>query len=288
MMTNTNHDPLLTGLAGLTADAPAGLLDRVAARRVRVPGPIGDLSVAFTDHGIAYVRLDAAEVDPRAERTTGPTTGPGTGRTTGRDTDPAAASDDGFADAFRRRFGRPLLPADRPPAGLLPALRSGTARDLRFDLRGLTTFQQDVLRAALTIPKGEVRPYAWIAGRIGRPRAVRAVGTALANNPVPVLIPCHRVTRADGVLGEYVFGPAAKERLLRVERVDIEELRSLAERQVFYLASDTTGVVCHPTCHNARRITQRHRHGFRTLADAEAAGYRPCRSCRPDGRPATA
>lgn len=267
MMTNTNHDPLLTNLAGLTADAPAGLLDRVAARRVRVPGPIGDLSVAFTDHGIAYVRLDADDADPNPA-----------------DPNPA----DAFAEAFRRRFGRPLLPADRPPAGLLPALRSGTSRGLRFDLRGLTAFQQDVLRTALTIPKGEVRPYAWIAGRIGRPKAVRAVGTALANNPVPVLIPCHRVTRTDGMIGEYVFGSAAKERMLRAERVDIQELRSLADRHVFYLASDTTGVVCFPTCHNARRITSRHRHGFRTLAAAEAAGYRPCRSCRPDGHPASA
>jgi O-6-methylguanine DNA methyltransferase len=248
MTTNDNHDPLLTELAGLAGEAPAGLLDRIAARWVRVPGPIGDLSVAFTDHGIAYVRLDA----------------------------------DGFADSFRQRFTRPLLPADRPPAGLLPALRTGKAGgDLRFDLRGLTAFQEDVLHAAQTIPKGEVRPYAWIARQIGRPKAVRAVGSALANNPVPVLIPCHRVTRSDGVAGDYVFGSAAKERLLRTEQVDLDELRSLARRQVFYVGSDTTGVVCYPTCHNARRITAAHRRGFHDLAAAEAAGYRPCRSCRP-------
>ena len=268
--TNANHDPLLAQLAGLAGDAPAGLLDRVAARWVRVPGPIGDLSVAFTDHGIAYVRLEAdrpAAAEPA-------------------DTHDNDDNDDGdFAGSFRRRFARPLLPADRPPAGLLPALRSGKSGGLRFDLRGLTPFQQDVLRAAQTIPKGEVRPYAWIAGQIGRPKAVRAVGSALAHNPVPVLIPCHRVTRSDGMTGDYVFGSAAKERLLRVERVDLDELRSLAGRHVFYLGSDTTGVVCFPTCHHARRITPAHRHGFRSLAAAEAAGYRPCRSCRPGAPP---
>jgi O-6-methylguanine DNA methyltransferase len=247
---NDDDDALLTGLAGLAGDAPTGLLDRIAARWVRVPGPIGDLSVAFTDHGIAYVRLDA----------------------------------DDFAASFRQRFARPLLPADRPPAGLLPALRSGRPgdlRELRFDLRGLTAFQEDVLHAAQTIPRGEVRPYAWIARQIGRPKAVRAVGSALGNNPVPVLIPCHRVTRSDGVAGDYVFGSATKERLLRTERVDLDELRALADRRVFYVGSDTTGVVCFPTCHNARRITPEHRHGFRTFTQAEAAGYRPCQSCSP-------
>jgi O-6-methylguanine DNA methyltransferase len=246
-MMTANHDPLLTGLAALSADAPAGLLDRVAARWVRVPGPVGELSVAFTDHGIAYVR----------------------------------AQDEDFAGAFRARFARPLLPAARPPAGLLPALRTGKAAHLRFDLRGLTEFQRAVLHAAQRIPRGEVRPYSWVARQIGRPKAVRAVGSALANNPVPVLIPCHRVTRADGVAGDYVFGPAVKERLLRAEEVDLDGLRALARRHVFYLASDTTGIVCLPTCRNARRITPEHRHGFRDLAAATAAGYRPCQVCRP-------
>ncbi|WP_049566753.1 methylated-DNA--[protein]-cysteine S-methyltransferase [Nonomuraea sp. SBT364] len=246
-MTHNASDPLLAGLAGLTVDAPAGLLDRVAARWVRVPGPIGEVSVAFTDQGVAYVH----------------------------------EGDDGFAGAFRERFARPLLPAARPPAGLVPALRTGRAATLTLDLRGLTPFQRDVLLAARDIPRGEVRPYAWIAARIGRPTAVRAVGSALAGNPVPLLIPCHRVIRSDGAPGQYVFGAEAKERLLTAEGVDLDRLRGLAHDRVFYLASDTTGVVCFPTCHNARRITPAHRHGFRTLPQARAAGYRPCRSCRP-------
>ncbi|MDP4501293.1 methylated-DNA--[protein]-cysteine S-methyltransferase [Nonomuraea turcica] len=248
----STEDRLLAGLAALAVDAPDGLLGRIAARWVRVPGPLGELSVAFTDQGVAYVHA-----------------GPG------------------FAEAYRARFAssaRPLLPAGvrgRPPAGLLPALRTGRASGVRLDLRGVSDFQRDVLEAARTIPRGEVRPYAWIAARIGRPRAVRAVGTALATNPVPLLVPCHRVTRSGGAAGDYVFGVAAKERLLLAEGVDLERLRRLAGERVFYLASDTTGVVCFPTCHNARRITPAHRHGFRTLAQARAAGYRPCRTCRP-------
>lgn len=244
-----NGDALLAHLAGLAVEPPAGLLDRIAARWARVPGPVGGLSVVFTDHGIAYVR--PATVD--------------------------------LADSFREQFGRPLLPADRPPPGLIPALRSGRAAGLRFDLRSLTEFQQDVLRVTQTIPKGELRPYAWIAQQIGRPQAVRAVGSALGRNPVPVLIPCHRVTRSDGSLGGYVFGPDFKEELLRSEAVDLDEVRELAAKDVLYLGSDTTQIVCFPTCHNARRITPSHRRGFRSLDEAVAAGYQPCQTCRPAG-----
>ncbi|MCW2916039.1 MAG: cysteine methyltransferase [Actinomycetia bacterium] len=58
-------------------------------------------------------------------------------------------------------------------------------------------------------------------------------------------------------------------------------MRELAGGNVFYLGSDTTGIVCFPTCRNARRITPEHRHGFRSVTQAEAAGYRPCLHCRP-------
>jgi len=249
----TDNDLLTTELAAMATDAPAELLDRVAARWVRVPGPLGDLYVASTDLGISFVRTDTAVQD----------------------------EDAAFAASFRKRFARPLLPATRPPAGLGPALRTGRAGALRFDLRGSTEFEQAVLRTALAIPKGQVRPYSWIARQIGRPRAVRAVGSALARNPVPVLIPCHRVTRSDGTIGDYVFGSEMKESLLRAERVNLEEVRALARAGFHYVGSDTTGIVCFPTCPHGRRITAAHRHGFRSIEAAEAAGYRPCQYCRP-------
>src|SRR2546425_10684195 len=80
---------------------------------------------------------------------------------------------------------------------------------MRFDVRGLTAFEQAVWRKTREIPRGEVRPYGWVAREIGRPAAVRAVGTALANNPIPYFIPCHRVVRTDGHIGNYGGGGAA-------------------------------------------------------------------------------
>jgi O-6-methylguanine DNA methyltransferase len=249
------HGPLARELAGLAADAPPALLDRIAARRAHVPGPLGDLQVAFTDHGVAFLRAGMGERE--------------------------------FTEAWRARFARPLLPADRPPAGLVPALRTGRLGGLALDLRGLSEFEAAVLAAAARIPRGQIRPYAWVARLAGRPKAVRAVGSALGRNPVPLLIPCHRVTRSDGALGDYVFGADAKERLLRAEDVDVDEVAGLARRGIRLVGSDTTGVVCYPTCGDARRITAGHRRGFRDLAAARAAGYRPCLRCRPgDAQPA--
>jgi O-6-methylguanine DNA methyltransferase len=99
-------------------------------------------------------------------------------------------------------------------AGLLTALRTGRAGRIPLDLRDLTPFAASVLAAAMTIPRGETRPYGWIARQAGRPRAVRAAASALAANPVPLLIPCHRIVKADGVAGGYVFGTPRKEALL--------------------------------------------------------------------------
>ena len=81
----------------------------------------------------------------------------------------------------------------------------------------LTPFQRLVYRATARIPKGQVRSYAWVARRIGRPRAARAVGNALNRNPFTPLVPCHRVVRTDGSLGGYAGGPEKKRRLLRRE-----------------------------------------------------------------------
>lgn len=247
------EDALIEELAALTADGPDNLFDRIAAHWVRVPGPVGELYVASTDHGIAYVRTSAAVHDDATE----------------------------FTTEFRQRFSRPLLAGGRPPAGLLPALHAHRVGKLRFDLRQLSEFERAVLLAVLSIPRGQVRPYAWVASQIGKPRAVRAVGSALGRNPVPVLIPCHRVVRSDGSLGDYVFTPPVKRALLDGEGTNIGELYELGRHGVHYLASDTTGVVCFPTCPNARRITEAHRQGFRSMRHAEHAGYHPCQHCRP-------
>lgn len=93
----------------------------------------------------------------------------------------------------------------------------GTAMDLPLDLRG-TAFQQAVWQALRSIPAGETRSYAQLAGMAGRPGAVRAAGSACGANALAVAIPCHRAVRTDGTLGGYAYGLNRKERLLEAER----------------------------------------------------------------------
>ena len=86
-----------------------------------------------------------------------------------------------------------------------------------LDLRTATIFQSAVWQATSAIPYGETRSYAWIARALGRPQAPRAVGQALGANPLPIVIPCHRVLASDGALGGYGGGLALKRRLLALE-----------------------------------------------------------------------
>jgi O-6-methylguanine DNA methyltransferase len=88
----------------------------------------------------------------------------------------------------------------------------------RIDLSCLTPFQQRVLRKIRTIPTGQVRSYQWVAKEIGAERAARAVGTALARNPIPLLIPCHRVVRSDGVWEYSGGGPSVKRAAVSTRR----------------------------------------------------------------------
>jgi len=88
-----------------------------------------------------------------------------------------------------------------------------------------TDFQNRVWDTIRQIPYREVRTYQWIADRIGRPKAVRAIGNAVGANPVSILIPCHRIVRSDGTLGGYGGGLERKRRLLTLEGHSIEQLR---------------------------------------------------------------
>ena len=88
--------------------------------------------------------------------------------------------------------------------------------EVPLDLRG-TPFQLDVWNALREIPFGQTRTYAEIGRAVGRPRAARAVGTANASNPIPLIVPCHRVIAAGGKLGGYAGGLAIKRRLLALE-----------------------------------------------------------------------
>jgi methylated-DNA-[protein]-cysteine S-methyltransferase len=260
-MTSAPHPSVTTALRRLRADAPVGFVDAVMDRLglhsgdrfVTVESPAGDLFVAFNDDGIRSV-LPAALFDGDAEL---------------------------FVAHHRRETGSPPVRAARPPAGLAAALRSGRATSLRYDLSGLTPFERAVLAKTLEIPAGEVRPYGWVAREIGRPRAVRAVGSALGRNPVPVLIPCHRVVRSDGHVGNYGLGVPMKRALLSAEGVDLDRLERLADAGVRFVGSDSTGVFCVPSCAHAQRIRTAHEVHFRSSSAALVAGFRPCGHCLP-------
>ena len=253
---------LESALARLRAvEAPAGIRPAVLRRTgladeyfgLMTPS-IGQAYVAYNERGISAVNVAASPAD--------------------------------FEAHFREDFGRTVVPADEPPARLQSAVREWLAGDRRhklaFDLRGLTDFERAVLLKALEIPYGQIRPYGWIAREIGHPKAVRAVGTALAHNPIPLLIPCHRVVRSDGQLGHYsLIADDTKRVVLASEGLEVDRLVKLARRGTRYFGSDTTHIFCFPTCRYGKRMQPRHQVMFNSEAQARAAGYRPCKVCRP-------
>ena len=89
--------------------------------------------------------------------------------------------------------------------------------ETRVDLSELTPFQQKVLAETVKVPAGRYTTYSQLAAKAGRPRAARAAGNALHDNPVAIIVPCHRVLRGDGTLGGYAGGLPAKEWLLKHE-----------------------------------------------------------------------
>ncbi len=103
-----------------------------------------------------------------------------------------------------------------------------------FDIALCPPFQKSVLLAEYGIPRGYVSTYGRIARHIGSPGACRAVGTALAANPFPVVIPCHRAVRSDGRIGGYQGGVEMKLELLRMEGVSIDRRGRVDLRKLFY------------------------------------------------------
>src|SRR3954469_24995510 len=254
-------DPMTeAALAGLREPAPpwlahatlvaVGLADDYAV----IESPVGPLRVAWNSRGVSEVS--------------------------------GAAADAAFEARFLARPRRVAHTRSAFPEDLARKIERRLAGDrhnrIALDLRGASEFERAVWMKALEIPRGEVRPYGWIAAEIGRPKAVRAVGTALGHNPVPLIVPCHRVVRSDGMIGQYSLGgPENKRTILTAEGADPDELESLARAGVRYFGSDTTRIYCMPTCSDARRVTDRHLRHFRSAGAAAAAGYRPCRHCRP-------
>jgi methylated-DNA-[protein]-cysteine S-methyltransferase len=135
-------------------------------------------------------------------------------------------SEDNFLHYLARvTKGKPQRSAEKVAAikkMLLVYLHGESKRiDIDVDLSGITPFQRRVLEETRKVPRGEVSTYAEIARRIGNPKAVRAVGQALRRNPVPIVVPCHRVISSDGSLGGYGGEMRSKRKvqLLKIEGV---------------------------------------------------------------------
>jgi methylated-DNA-[protein]-cysteine S-methyltransferase len=122
---------------------------------------------------------------------------------------PADQSAAAFEDMHLRRTGVKPVRGDIP-ASCVQAVRqaaAGRAFDaVPMDISCLAGFHKKVLKALQQVPRGEVRTYAWLARRVGSPKAARAVGNAMARNPIPILIPCHRVVPSTGGIGNYGLG----------------------------------------------------------------------------------
>ncbi|HVT42835.1 MAG TPA: methylated-DNA--[protein]-cysteine S-methyltransferase [Thermoanaerobaculia bacterium] len=187
-------------------------------------------------------------------------------------------------EEYCNRFGREAERGELPPEmreALRRTIGGGKSGRPEIDLSDLPQFEREVLEVLVKIPAGQVRSYAWVAREAGRPAAIRAVGNACARNPIPFVVPCHRVVPSSGGIGNYGFGPALKRALLAREGVIVDELDDLGERGFRYVASATTKIYCFPTCPDARRIRKAHRVSLRSEQEAARLGFRPCRRCRP-------
>lgn len=159
----------------------------VTIRWATVPTSLGDMLVAATDRGICRIAFDEDENAlttrfPKAEISPGGT-------------------------ALATLAAQVVAAVESPERD----------HNLPLDVRG-TAFQEAIWQALRDIPAGETRSYAELAAMAGRPGAARAAGSACGANHVPVLIPCHRVTKSDGAIGGYAYGPERKKALLARER----------------------------------------------------------------------
>jgi methylated-DNA-[protein]-cysteine S-methyltransferase len=172
---------------GLAAEAE-GLLD---VAYMTVDSPVGPLLLAATPKGLVRVAYDVEDHDRVLETLT-------------RQISPRVLRAPRRLDAAARELDEYFA-------------RKRRAFDLPLDLSLSRGFRQLVQRHLPEIGYGQTRTYGQVAELVGNPKAIRAVGTACATNPLPVVVPCHRVLKADGTPGGYVGGPAAKITLLRLE-----------------------------------------------------------------------
>ncbi len=191
---------------------------------------------------------------------------------------------DDFREQYSERYGRALEKAPIPEPlrkQVIDALHGAGGNKPAIDLSEGSELERSVAKALLSIPRGEVRSYSWLAQQVGKPKAVRAVANYVARNTLPFVVPCHRVVPAGGGVGKYGYGPKMKRDLLKREGVDVDQLDALARQHVRFIGSRTTKIFCCPTCRDARRIREENRVPFHDVEEATGKGFRPCRRCQP-------
>ena len=168
--------------------AEEGLLDVALGA---FESPVGELLLAVTPRGLAYVAFEEEERDELIERFA-------------RQLSPRILEHVASTDEVRRQLEEYFAGAR-------------TRFELKLDRRLMRGIARDVLSATARVPFGRTTTYGALAERIGRPRASRAVGNALGSNPIPIVVPCHRVLRTGGDVGGYAGGPSRKRALLTLE-----------------------------------------------------------------------
>jgi O-6-methylguanine DNA methyltransferase len=195
-------------------------------------------------------------------------------------------SDDGtgLPAAIRRRFD--LIEDDALAAEIgseIERLMQGDTGAISARQVDLSLVESDFQRRALArlrrVPAGSVISYQGLAAAIGEPSAQRAIGNTVASNPVPIYVPCHRVIRSDGSLGNYGGGPERKLKLLRAEGFGVDSQRRVAPGAVY--GHWASRIFCRPSCSAVRRAQRRQ---WLIFADPERArqyGMRACKLCHP-------
>jgi methylated-DNA-[protein]-cysteine S-methyltransferase len=136
-----------------------------------------------------------------------------------------------------------------------------------------------LMRLRRTVPPGAVITYQALAAAVGAPSGQRAIGNTMATNPVPLYVPCHRVIRSDGTIGNYGGGVPRKIRLLRAEGFSVARDHRLPAASV--MGHLVTHIFCRPQCHAAMRADPAKAVIFANSRRAQSAGLRACKLCRP-------
>ena len=230
------------------------LIRRPEARVAIAPSPIGKLFVAEGPRGLVSVHFLAIR---DAERT---------------------------VEMLRRKFD---LIENSPSTALL---RRYIDRYFAGDLDVLehpvdlslvaSDFQRRTLTRLRSVPPGAVISYQGLAASLGHPDAQRAIGNTMASNPIPIFVPCHRVIKSDGTIGNYGGGVARKIILLKNEGFVVKRDLKLPERSV--LGHQKSRIFCRPECSAAKRAGQANQLIFADASHARSAGLRPCKICHPE------